>query len=47
MGEELVRIAGLAFKDTIEDGLLHAMLFEAKDLSVARSQEILKQNRPE
>lgn len=44
IGEELVRIAGLAFKNTAEDGLLHALLFEAVDLSIVRANEIMSQN---
>ncbi|MBQ4448497.1 MAG: helix-turn-helix domain-containing protein [Clostridia bacterium] len=44
IGEELVRIAGLAFRDIAEDRLFHAMLFETKDLSVERANDIMTQN---
>ena len=44
VGEELVRIAGLAFKDSTADSLLHAMIFEANDLSVERANEMLTQS---
>ena len=44
VGEELVRKAGLAFRNNGEHNLLHAMLFETKDLTVERANEILKQN---
>ena len=44
VGEELVRLAGLCFQPKPEHDVLYAMLFETKDLSVARANEILKQN---
>ena len=43
VGEDLVRIAGLAFKDTEQDKLRRALLFETKELSVARANEIMEQ----
>lgn len=44
IGEELVRLAGLCFQPKSEHDVLYAMLFETRDLSVARANEILKQN---
>lgn len=43
IGEELVNVAGLFFRRNSEDELLHALLFETKDLSVARANEIMEQ----
>lgn len=43
IGEELVSIAGLLFRRNDEDEMLHALLFETKDVDVARANEIMKQ----
>lgn len=43
IGEEFVSIAGLLFRRNSEDEMLHALLFETKDLSVARANEIMEQ----
>ena len=43
IGEQLVISAGLFFRRNSEDELLHALLFETKDLSVARANEIMEQ----
>lgn len=43
IGEQLVIAAGLFFRRNSEDELLHALLFETKDLSVARANEIMEQ----
>ena len=43
IGEELVSIAGLLFRRNDEDEMLNALLFETKDLSVARANEIIEQ----
>lgn len=43
IGEQLVSIAGLIFRRSNEDTLLHALLFETRDLSVARVNEIMEQ----
>ena len=42
---ELVRLAGLAFRNNREENLLLAMLYETKDLTVARANEILRQEK--
>lgn len=42
IGEELVGIAGLLFRRSSEDELLRALLFETKDISVARVNEIME-----
>ena len=44
IGEELIRLAGLSFQNNLEQNLLHSMLFETKDLTVSRANEILRQN---
>lgn len=43
IGEQLVVVAGLFFRRNSEDELLHALLFETKDLNVARANEIMEQ----
>ena len=43
IGEQLVIAAGLFFRRNTEDELLHALLFETRDLSVARANEIMEQ----
>ena len=45
VGEELVRLAGHSFKNHLEDNILHGMLYETKDLTVARANEIMRQNK--
>ena len=45
IGEELVRLAGHSFMNNLEHNLLHGMLFETKDLSIARANEIMRQNK--
>lgn len=44
VGEELIRIAGLTFRNSAEHDLLHAMLFETEDLNIERANEIMRQN---
>jgi len=43
IGEQLVVAAGLFFRRNSEDELLHALLFETRDLSVSRANEIMEQ----
>lgn len=43
VGEELVRLAGHSFQRKTEHDLMHAMLFETRDLTVERANEILLQ----
>lgn len=45
IGVELVRLAGHTFQNNKEHNLLLAMLYETKDLSVARSNEIMRQEK--
>ena len=44
IGEELIRLAGFAFQNNLEHNLIHSMLFETKDLTVSRANEIMRQN---
>lgn len=43
VGEELVRLAGLSFQRKTEHDIMYAMLFETRDLTVERANEILLQ----
>lgn len=45
IGVELVRLAGHTFQNNKEHNLLLAMLYETKDLSVARANEIMRQEK--
>lgn len=45
VGEELVRLAGLSFQNNLEHNILRGMLYETKDLTVARANEIMRQNK--
>lgn len=45
VGEELLHLAGLAFRNDLENNLLHGMLFETRDLTVGRANEIMRQNK--
>ena len=45
VGEELLHLAGLAFRNDLENNLLHGMLFETRDLTVGRANEITCQNK--
>ena len=45
IGVELVRLAGHTFQNNREHNLLLAMLYETKDLSVARANEIMRQEK--
>ena len=45
IGVELVRLAGHTFQNNKEHDLLLAMLYETKDLSVARANEIMRQEK--
>lgn len=43
-GENLVRLAGYSFRMTDEQKILHMMLYETKDLTVARANGIMRQH---
>ena len=43
VGEELVRVAGYSFRYTEEQKLLRFMLYNTRDLTVARANEIMRQ----
>lgn len=45
IGIELVRLAGQTFQNNKEHNLLLAMLYETKDLTVARANEIMRQEK--
>lgn len=45
IGEELVRLAGLSFQNNLEQNILRGMLYETKDLTLARANEIMRQNK--
>ena len=45
IGMELVRLAGHTFMNNKEHNLLFAMLYETKDLTVARANEIMRQEK--
>lgn len=45
VGEELVRLAGLSFQNNLEHNILRGMLYETRDLTVARANEIMRQNK--
>lgn len=45
IGEELVRLAGHTFLNNKEHNLLKAMLYETKDLCIARANEIMRQQK--
>ncbi len=40
---ELVRLSGHAFRNTLEEKVMKAMLYETRDLSVGRANEIMRQ----
>ena len=45
VGEELVRLAGLSFQNNNEHSILRGMIYETGDLTVARANEIMRQNK--
>ena len=45
IGMELVRLAGHSFMNNKEHNLLMAMIFETKDLTIVRANEIMRQNK--
>lgn len=45
IGMELVRLAGHSFMNNKEHNLLMAMMFETKDLTIVRANEIMRQNK--
>ena len=45
VGQELVRLAGHTFLHNDEHDLLYAMLFETRDLTVSRANEIMRQKK--
>lgn len=45
VGEELVRLAGISFQNNLEHNILRSMLYETRDLTVARANEIMRQNK--
>ena len=45
IGEELVRLAGLSFQNNLEQNILRGMLYETRDLTLARANEIMRQNK--
>ena len=45
VGLELVRLAGQTFMNDNEHDILRAMLFETKDLTVGRTNEIMRQEK--
>ena len=45
VGLELVRLAGQTFTNDSEHDILRAMLYETKDLTVARANEIMHQEK--
>lgn len=45
IGEELVRLAGHSFLNNSEHNILHGMLFDTKDLTVARANEIMREQK--
>lgn len=45
IGMELVRLAGQTFQNNKEHNLLLAMIYETKDLTVARANEIMRQEK--
>ena len=45
IGEELVRLAGISFQNNLEHNILRSMLYETRDLTVARANEIMRQNK--
>ena len=45
IGMELVRLAGHSFLNNKEHNILLAMMYETKDLTVARANEILRQEK--
>ena len=45
IGQELVRLAGHTFLHNDEHDLLYAMLFETRDLTVGRANEIMRQKK--
>ena len=44
VGENLVRLAGYSFRMTDEQKILHMMLYDTKDLTVARANGIMRQH---
>ena len=44
IGEELVRLGGQFFHNCEEENILHGMLYETRELTVARANEIMRQN---
>lgn len=44
IGEELVRIASVPYRNSMEQTILLAMLFDTKDLTVVRANEVMKQS---
>ena len=44
IGEELVRLGGQFFHNCEEENILHGMLYETRELTVARASEIMRQN---
>ena len=45
IGMELVRLAGHNFQNNKEHNLLLAMMYETKDLTIARANEIMRQEK--
>ena len=43
VGEELVRLAGHSFRRNEEHDILHSMLYETRDMTVTRANEIMRQ----
>ena len=45
IGMEMVRLAGHTFQNNKEHNLLLAMMYETKDLTIARVNEIMRQEK--
>lgn len=45
IGMELVRLAGLSFRNNLEHKLLKSMLFETGSLSILKANDIMRQNK--